>query len=168
MLGQRSYFDLTQYRPNLYYTKNYKNYYLRVESQPPADSQIYSLDPTFIQLKQWNEVEIPEDPESRIDITLEHYYKDLNENYIFDENKNEATVGREYYSILPKQATYPKGHIKTTVTTEVYNPIPRTIDKVVNGKEFYTGYVYFKYREVEDEIGNIVKEYLDEVYELVP
>ena len=167
MVGMRTYFNLTQYQPNIYYTKNYKNYYLKTDPEAPLDSHVYSLDPIFIQLKDWDAVEIPEDLEDRKDLVLSHYYKDENGNYIFDDGE-EATFGREYFSITTQQATFPKGDKNTTVTTEVYNPSPRIVDKVVNGKEFYIGYVYFKYREVEDEFGNITKEYLDEVYELVP
>ena len=109
-VGEKKYYDLTQFLPDTYHIYSNRNFYLDKSTVPTQGTKYYKLGkPVEISLKQW-QPEITEiDPDTGKEIITKQYsyYKNEYLDYIRD-NSKWPDQNKTYYQITTTKATNPK------------------------------------------------------------
>lgn len=157
---------LTEFQKDKYHIKINNNYYSESADTPTKNTNYYDLSKiniTPIKLISWIPVEKPKDEEEKpigpfpdySGTVLNHYYKDINNDYIRDYN-NKADPNKTYYTLNVDQQTYPNVEGYEDNLKLLYNPIPR----VRNYDGSYKGFLYFIKKPDSEE-------FYEQVYELI-
>ena len=172
-VGSRLYYDLTQYKPNIYHTFRDNNFYWETSSERTPDTVYYLLGkPIKVRLLPWQE-ETEEEGEDGKPIIIKHYsyYEDDSGNYLVDMSST-PDPKKEYFTLALEQVTIPEPDAKKDeVLTLLWSPkntyktnLPvdyKVVDKntaqELNISSFGEGYFYLETEEVEDpETGNVI------------
>ena len=104
-VGSKTYFDLTQFLPNKYYTYADNNFYLDANDVPTADTSYYLLgEPKVVALKEWHG-EVENEETGRVEEEVVYY--NLNGDYIKD-TSDITDSEKDYFTIVEKRETYPE------------------------------------------------------------
>lgn len=104
-VGSKTYFDLTQFLPNKYYTYADNNFYLDANDVPTADTSYYLLgEPKVVALKEWHG-EVENEETGKIEEEIVYY--NLNGDYIED-TSDITDSEKDYFTIVETRETYPE------------------------------------------------------------
>lgn len=108
-VGEKKYYDLTQFLPNTYYTYSNRNFYLDRSTVPTEGTPYYKLgEPIKVPLKQWQPEITETDPDTGKEIITKQYsyYKNEYLDYIKDKSE-QPDQNKTYYQITATKATNP-------------------------------------------------------------
>lgn len=119
-IKSKTYYNLTQFEANKYYTYVDNNFYIDANNVPTPDTTYYQLgEPLEVKLKEWHE-EVIVNPETGKTEEEKTFYE-LEGDYIQDTNEVTDET-KQYFSVTLTKETFPAGHKDTGTPRLIWNP----------------------------------------------